>query len=380
LRVGIFSSFYPEIHGGAETSLAILLDGLQKLGLDQVVVTLSKAQPDIPIHVVRVRHFGTVPKRIKLFGMPGLNSILANRLTELLRENHIELLHVNDTYSLRAATKAAEVLGIPLVLSYHNNLNIPYSSYGYPYPISSWMDSRERGILKAARKCPVVIADSNYIAQRLVDAGLSPARVKRIYIGGSICEWGSPLTHEDHPYLRVLSVGVMQYHKVFQDMILAVKNLSTDGRPLSVTMAGDGPYYSKLLKLATRLGLLDQIKFAGRVSAQELTNLYDWCDVVVVPTITPEPFGRVAVEAMSRGRPVIGTATGGLAEIIDDGQTGYLVPHGTPSAIAEKLLILQNQRDLVAEMGTRGLEKCKTVFDQKLIAEQVFDVYRSLAK
>jgi len=172
----------------------------------------------------------------------------------------------------------------------------------------------------------------------------------------------------------------MQYHKGFQDMILAVKNLSTDGRPLSVTMAGDGPYYSKLLKLATRLGLLDQIKFAGRVSAQELTNLYDWCDVVVVPTITPEPFGRVAVEAMSRGRPVIGTATGGLAEIIDDGQTGYLVPHGTPSAIAEKLLILQNQRDLVAEMGTRGLEKCKTVFDQKLIAEQVFDVYRSLAK
>src|SRR5439155_9263693 len=132
-------------------------------------------------------------------------------------ENRIELLHVNDTYSLRAAAKAAEALDIPLVLSYHNNLNVPYSSYGYPYPISSWMDYREKGILKAAGKCPIVIADSNYIAQRLVDAGLSSSRVKRIYIGGSICEWRSPLLHDGHPYLRWLSVAVIQHHEAVQD-------------------------------------------------------------------------------------------------------------------------------------------------------------------
>src|SRR3989442_10336277 len=117
----------------------------------------------------------------------------------------------------------------------------------------------------------------------------------------------------------------------------------------------------KLINLCDRLGLSDLVNVVGRVSPQELIGLYDWCDVVVVPTITPEPFGRVAVEAMSRGRPVIGTATGGLTEIIDDGQTGYLVPPSNPSAIAEKLLIFQNQRNMVAEMGTRGLEKCKTV-------------------
>jgi len=379
LKVGILSSFYPEIQGGAETSLAVLLDGLQRLGLDQVLFTPSKARPNIPIRVVRINHFGAVPKRIKLFGMPGLNSILASRLTRLLRENHIELLHANDTYSLRAATKAAEALQIPLVLSYHNNLNIPYSSYGIPYPFSSWLDSREKGILEEATKCSVVIADSNYIAQRLVAAGLSPRCVKRIYIGGSIDQWGSPLTHDGHPHLRALSVGVMQYHKGFQDLILAVKEVSADGWPLDVTMVGDGPYCSKLLKLAERLGLSDRIKFVGRVSPDELRGLYDWCDVVVVPTITPEPFGRVAVEAMSRGRPVIGTATGGLSEIIDDEQTGYLIPPATPSAIAEKLLLLENQRGLVTKMGTRALEKCKMVFDQSVITNQVFDVYRSLA-
>jgi len=378
LKVGIFSSFYPEIQGGAETSLAVLLDGLQRIGLDQVLLTLSKAQPDTPIHVIRVGRFGAIPKRMKLFGLPGLNSILASRLSKLLRENHIGLLHVNDTYALRAARKAAEAVGIPLVLSYHNNLNVPYSSYGIPFPFSSWLDHREKGILKAARKCSVVIADSNYIANRLVEAGLSPARVKRIYIDGSISQWGSPRTHHDHPSIRVLSVGIMQYHKGFQDLILAVKKLSTDGVPLDVTMAGDGPYYGKLLRLAERLGLMDRIKFVGRVAHQELMRLYDWCDVVVVPTITPEPFGRVAAEAMSRGRAVIGTSTGGLTEIIDDGRTGYHVPPATPSAIAEKLLIFQNHRDLAEEMGTRAIERCQMLFDEPLITKQVFDVYRSL--
>ena len=379
MRVGIFSSFYPEIHGGAETSLALLLDGFQRIGLDQVLVTLSKAQDDTPIRVIHVGRFGSVPKRMKLFGLPGLNSILASRLSKLLRENDIGLLHINDTYSLRAARKAAEAVGIPLVLSYHNNLNIPYSSYGYPFPFSSWMDHREKGILKAARKCSVVIADSNYIANRLVDAGLSPARVKRIYIDGSISQWGSPLINHDDPHIRVLSVGIMQYHKGFQDLILAIKKLATDGVLFDVTMAGDGPYYGKLLRLAERLGVMDRIKFVGRVRIKELTRLYDWCDVVVVPTVTPEPFGRVAVEAMSRGRPVIGTATGGLTEIIDDGRTGYHVPPATPSAIAEKLLIFQNHRELMEEMGTRGLGRCKMLFDQSLITSQVLDVYRSLA-
>jgi len=378
LKVGILSSFYPEIQGGAETSLAVLLNGLQRLSLDQVLFTLSKAQPNIPIRLVRINHFGAIPKRIKLFGMPGLNSILASQLTRLLREYHIELLHANDTYSLRAATKAAEAVQIPLVLSYHNNLNIPYSSYGIPYPFSSWLDSREKGILQEATKCSVVIADSNYIAQRLVAAGLSPPRVKRIYIGGSIGQWGSPLTNDGHPHLRVLSVGVMQYHKGFQDLILAVKEISMDGGHLDVTMVGDGPYCSKLMKLAERLGLTDRINFVGRVSPQELIGLYDWCDVLVVPTITPEPFGRVAVEAMSRGRPVIATAIGGLTEIIDDEQTGYLIPPATPSMIAEKLLLLENQRESAVKMGTRALQKCKMVFDQSLITSQVFDVYRSL--
>jgi len=379
LKVGILSSFYPEIQGGAETSLSFLLDGLRALGLDPIVLTLSKPLPNSDVSTIPIGHFASVPKRVKLLGFPGLNSILANRLTKSLRENCIDLLHLNDTYSIRGAVKAVNALEIPLVLSFHNNLNIPYSSYGIPYPVSSLLDARERGTLNVAKKSSIIIATSQYVAGRLVKAGLPASSVRPIYIGGAIREWGSlPVLFENRP-IRVLSVGVIQYHKGVQDLLLAVKKLAMSNVHLDVVVVGTGPYVHKLLNLATDLDVTNQVRFAGWVETQELIRLYDWCDIVVVPTLTPEPFGRVAVEAMSRGRPVIGTNNGGLTEIIEDNETGYLVPPGNPAAIAERLLQFYDQPTLMAEMGKRSLARCKAVFDQGLIAKQVVDVYRCLS-
>ena len=375
MRVGILSSFYPQIQGGAETSLVFLLEGLRALGLDPIILTMSKPQPDLSSHIIPLGHFTDLPKRIKLLGLPGLNSMLANRLTKLLRENRIDLLHVNDTYSLRGAVKAVQRSKIPLVLSYHNNLNIPYSSYGIPYPVNSLLDVREKGILKAAKKSSIVMATSNYIAGRLIASGLRPALVRMIYIGGAISGWGtSPAEFGDRP-IRLLSVGVIQYHKGIQDLLIAVKKLEELNVPFELVIAGNGPYVKKLQSLTIGLGLTNRAKFAGRVDNEELMRLYDWCDIVIVPTLTPEPFGRVAVEAMSRGRPVVGTNNGGLAEIIENDKTGYLVPPGNPTAIAERLVQVRSNPALLAEMGRRALDRCKTVFDQELIAKQVLEVY-----
>jgi len=203
--------------------------------------------------------------------------------------------------------------------------------------------------------------------------------VRPIYIGGAISLVSKPAARPERTTMRVLCVGTMQFHKGFQNVVLASKKLRNDGVPLDAVFVGVGPYLGRLRSLVSRLDLGDTVRFAGHVEWKELERLYDWCDTVVVPTITPEPFGRVAVEAMSRGRPVIGTNAGGLTEIIDDGATGFLVPPGDSSAIAEKILTFRNQPHLLDEMGERALEKCRVAFDQRMIAGQVLDVYRSLA-
>jgi len=379
LKVGILTSFYPEIHGGAEVSLGVLLDGLSKLSIDPIVFTPSRRTSNSNSSIVKIGHLGRTPKIVRLSGFPGLNSIMARSISKSLKEHRIDLLHVSDTYALRAAARVVKQLKIPLVLSFHNNLNVPNASYSIPFPLSSWLDSRDKGVLEAARECSFTIATSNYVAQRLIEAGLSPALVKPIYIGGAISLRGKPARPSEHSTMRVLCVGTMQYHKGFQNVAIAAKKLREDSVPVEVVFVGVGPYLRRLRSLVARLGLGDRIRLAGHINWEELERLYDWCDMVVVPTITPEPFGRVAVEAMSRGRAVIGTKAGGLTEIIDDGATGFLVPPGDPSAIAERILTFRNQSHLLTEMGERALQKCRVVFDQRMIASQVLDVYRSLA-
>jgi len=379
LKVGILTSFYPEIHGGAEASLAVLLDGLKRLHLDPIVFTLARRLPNVNSDIIKVGHFGRTPKFMRLSGFPGLNSILAHAISKSLRKYGIDILHLNDTYALRAAAKAVDDSKIPLVLSFHNNLNIPYTSYSIPFPLSSWLDFRERGVLEAARKCSVIIATSKYVAERLKTAGLSPASVKPIYIGGAISSRSSPAPRPDHSRIRILSVGTMQYHKGFQNTVIATKKVRAEGISPEVVIVGDGPYHGKLRNLVAKLGVTDQVKLTGHIDTEELTTLFDWCDTVVVPTITPEPFGRVAVEAMSRGRSVIGTGAGGLTEIVDDGETGFLVPPGDSSAIADKIVTFRNNPHLLAEMGERALAKCKAIFDEEKIANQVLDVYRNVA-
>ena len=379
MKVGILTSFYPEIHGGAEVSLAVLLDGLNKFGLDPVVFTPSRRRSNNNVRIVKIGRLGRTPKIVRLLGFPGLNSIFARSISKSLKEHRIDLLHVSDTYALRAAARAVSQSKIPIVLSFHNNLNVPNASYSIPFPLSSWLDSRDKGVLEATRKCSFTIATSNYIAQRLISAGLSPALVRPIYIGGAISLVGRPAPRSERTTMRILCVGTMQYHKGFQNMALAAKKLRNDGVPVDAVFVGVGPYLGKLRSLVSKLGLGDTVRLAGHVEWEELEGLYDWCDMVVVPTITPEPFGRVAVEAMSRGRPVIGTKAGGLTEIIDDGVTGFLVSPGDSSAIAERILTFRNQPHLLDEMGERALEKCRVAFDQRMIAGQVLDVYRSLA-
>src|SRR5438093_12763381 len=109
----------------------------------------------------------------------------------------------------------------------------------------------------------MVLATSNYIARRLVSAGLSPASVKPIYIGGAIKDWGSlPIQAEDRP-IRVLSVGVIQSHKGIQNLLLAVRTLATDNVPLAVVIAAAGPYLHKVVDVARDFGVADQPRSPG---------------------------------------------------------------------------------------------------------------------
>jgi glycosyltransferase involved in cell wall biosynthesis len=113
--------------------------------------------------------------------------------------------------------------------------------------------------------------------------------------------------------------------------------------------ADESHYLDKLKSLITTLGLVDTFHLATYRS--NVTDVYRALDIFVLPSIKPEPFGRVTVEAMTQGRAVIATNHGGTVELIEEGVTGMLVPPADPKALAAAIELLLADPALRYKMG-----------------------------
>lgn len=103
-----------------------------------------------------------------------------------------------------------------------------------------------------------------------------------------------------------------------------------------LTIAGDGPLRSDLENLAIKLGIINRVKFLGRVPSEQVTNLLMTNDLFVRPS-RAEGFGNSFIEAMAAGLPVIGTPIGGIVDFLFDNKTGFIVPVDDPKVLAEKI-------------------------------------------
>lgn len=124
---------------------------------------------------------------------------------------------------------------------------------------------------------------------------------------------------------------------------------------------GEGGYEEKLYQLAERLGVSDRVHFLGFRS--DIALLMKCCDVVAHTSVSPEPFGRVIIEAMAAGRPVVATKAGGALEIVTE-ETGLLIPPRDSAALAHAIRTVLNP-DVGAWLATAARERVQTTFSQK---------------
>jgi glycosyltransferase involved in cell wall biosynthesis len=124
--------------------------------------------------------------------------------------------------------------------------------------------------------------------------------------------------------------------------------------------ADESHYLQKLTSLLSTLGIESRFHLADYRS--NVTDVYRALDVFVLPSIKPEPFGRVTVEAMTQGRAVIATNHGGSCELIQDGKTGMLVPPSDPRALAEAIELLLANSSLRERMGQAAATFAKATF------------------
>jgi glycosyltransferase involved in cell wall biosynthesis len=148
---------------------------------------------------------------------------------------------------------------------------------------------------------------------------------------------------------RVVFAGRVTAPKGVDTLIHAAAMLDAE-----FVVCGDGWGLEKAKKLARRLGVEQRVSFTGWLAPEELAEQFAEASIVVVPSLWPEPFGLVGIEAFAAGRPVIASATGGITDWLQDGLSGICVAPGDAGALAQSLGELLADPVRQSEMGRIG--------------------------
>jgi phosphatidylinositol alpha-1,6-mannosyltransferase len=180
----------------------------------------------------------------------------------------------------------------------------------------------------------------------------------------------------------ILTVGrwlANERYKGMDTLIKALPRLLIRWPEVQLAAVGEGDDRVWLERLAEENGVRRHVHFLSGLSYAELSACYAACEIFALPS-RGEGFGLVYLEAMARGKPVIGGAHGGAPEVIDDGATGYLVQHGEPVQLATSIETLLANPDLAKQMGARGRERVEHEFRFSVFAKSFKKILRELCE
>ena len=151
-------------------------------------------------------------------------------------------------------------------------------------------------------------------------------------------------------------------------MLRAFKRLLEQIPRVRLAIVGDGPLRDSLQELARKLVIADEVEFAGPLPTTDMERRLETAWVQVVPSKWDEPFGMVAIEAMMRGTAVLASNSGGLRDIVRNGETGLLVAPDEVEAWASALTALLSDRDRCEAMGAAGR---KVALDEYTVGQKI---------
>ncbi len=209
--------------------------------------------------------------------------------------------------------------------------------------------------------------------------GVNPERLRPDPTGTAELRAGLGIGQED---VMLLAVGRMVAKKGFDVLLQALAENKLSERPVVAVFVGEGDEWSRWKGLATSLGIADRVRWVGIVPYDQIGVYYNACDLLVMPSVTAPADGlNVCVpDAMSCGKPVVGTTAAGNELAIVDGETGFLVPEGDPSALAGAIATLADEPTLRIQMGLLGRLRVETELGWPLLAERYLEHFERLIK
>jgi phosphatidyl-myo-inositol dimannoside synthase len=235
-------------------------------------------------------------------------------------------------------------------------------------------------------RASVVTTVSRALADELPALAVDPSRVHVVPMPLDLETFGvNSQALEPRDADHVLFVGRLSVQKGAADLLRALAELARTRPSLRATIIGDGTERARLEQSARELGVAERVTFRGSRDTRDVARAYRTASVLAVPSTVGaagerEGFGLVAVEAMLAGLPVVATATGGLVDIVRDGETGLLVQAGNPSAMAGALARLLSDPAAARAIAERARADVTRRFAPSAIAERYRALYRGMTE
>lgn len=242
----------------------------------------------------------------------------------------------------------------------------------YPPPFR-WLERRALRRVAAAHACSKTVRE-------LLRAKGFDKPVAIVPFGVDVNSFTPRPISDQSSTLTIGYVGRMLPGKGVNILGDALSQLKTENWKLLVV--GDGSERAPFERILAQHGLIDQAEFTGAVSYSAVPPLFQKIDILVVPTETTkrirEQFGRVIVEAMASGVPVIGSTCGAIPEVID--AAGLVFPEGDAVALAQALRKLLADPESRARLAHAGRRRVEQHYTWERVAEQTYELYKNVLK
>ena len=226
----------------------------------------------------------------------------------------------------------------------HNSLKrLPWNLYKWRYlqSIHSLLDSSD---------CK--IATSKTVKRRLEECGLRNAKVVANPVNIEKYQKAEEQPDLSSEKFTVAFIGTLSRHKGTEVLKEIIHSLN--GEDIEFLIVGDGPE-----KQGLKSELSQNVEFTGWMRREEIPSVYASIDFILYPSIYPEGFGRIAVESMAAGTPIIASSRGGVKDIIDDGKTGFLLDPNEGKKWAKKIGELKENKNIYEEISKNGKEEAE---------------------
>jgi glycosyltransferase involved in cell wall biosynthesis len=171
----------------------------------------------------------------------------------------------------------------------------------------------------------------------------------------------------------IMYIGRIERGKGIQQFINALTYIKD--QQWQVEIIGDGSFMDEAEEMVEKFGFKERIKFLGMLSDREIDKCYQRCRMVVLPSIVPESFGLIGIEAMAFGKTTVAFDSGGIREWLVDGETGFLIERGNIKKMANKIYQILEDEQLTAKMGKIGMECVEKFYRKDLHLKKIFKVY-----